>query len=145
MDGITVLKEIRRRLGGVDGIIDSDDIEHSDEFWFEYIDGAVNYLSATDIITATYLVSGTSISPEPTTMDGLLLASWSVWSYLSGDLNKKIRNGELGIRFRSGLDELSTVEAARKIETAAEKAERNFRNLVNMKVADRTGTAVRVQ
>jgi len=145
MDGMTVLKEIRRRVGGVEGILDSINIDYSDEFWFEYVDGAVNFLSATDIITATYLVSGTVISPEPSTIDGLLLANWTVWTYLASDLSKKVRSGELGIRFKTGQDEISTVEAARKIETIADQAEKSFRHLVGMKLADKDGKAVRVQ
>jgi len=145
MDGMTVLKEIRRRVGGVEGILDSINIDYSDEFWFEYVDGAVNFLSATDIITATYLVSGTAISPEPSTIDGLLLANWTVWTYLTSDISKKIRSGELGIRFKSGQDEISTIEAARKIETVADHAEKAFRHLVGMKLADKDGKAVRVQ
>ena len=145
MTGIGILNEIRRRLHGVDEILDSTGQIHSDEFWFEYIDSAVNYLTATDIVTVQYLVAGTSISPEPSTIDGLLIATWSVWQYLSGDLNKKLKDGSLGIRFKSGLDEFSTVEAARKIETVITQSEKAFRHLVVMKLADKESKAVRVQ
>jgi hypothetical protein len=145
MDSVTILKEIRRRVGDVDGIIDSANQDASDEVWFEYVDSAVNFLDANSITTTTYVVSGTSISPEPTTLDGLMLASWSVYTYLLGDLARRVRNGELGIKFKTGQDEISTVEAAKKIESAAAQAEREFRHLVNMRVADKTGKAARVQ
>lgn len=145
MNGVTILKEIRRRVGDVDGIIDSANQDSSDEVWFEYVDSAVNFLDANDITTTTYVVSGTSILPEPSTIDGLLVASWSAFRFLSGDLAKKIRNGELGIRFKTGQDEINTSQAAEKIESAASQAEKEFRQLVNMRVSDKTGKATRVQ
>jgi hypothetical protein len=145
MNSAAILREIRRRVGDVDGILDSANQDSSDEAWFEYIDGAVNFMSATDITATTYVVSGTSILPEPTTIDGLLFASWSVWTFLAGDLATKVRNGDLGIRFKTGQDEISTVEAARRIESVATQAEKEWRSLVNMRVSDKTDAATRVQ
>ena len=145
MNGVTILREIRRRVGDVDGIIDSAYKDVSDEFWYEYIDGAVNFLDANEITTATYVVSGTSILPEPTSIDGLLVASWAVSTFLSADLAKKVRNGDLGVKFKTGQDEISTVEAARRIEGVASEAEKEFRSLVNMRVSDKSDASIRVQ
>jgi len=140
MDNDGILREIRRRVGDVDGILDPAEIDQSNIFWYQYMDSANVHLAATNIITATYIVnSGTGISPDTTIIDGLLIATWSVAHYLSADVSTKVRSGELGIRFKSGQDELSTVEAAKKIESAADRAEKEFRAYVNIKLADPGG------
>lgn len=146
MNGVGILKEIRRRVGDVDGILDVANVDQSDEFWFEYIDGAVNHLTATDVIsTTTYVVSGTTITPEPSTIDGVLFALWSVHTYLDGTLAGQIDNGDLGIRFKSGQDEISTVEASRRIGETTAKTAKNLREMINQKVADKANTSLRVQ
>lgn len=145
MTSDTIIKEVRVRLGDVDGIIDSAALDYTDAYLFHYVDASNNFLNSTRVITATYVVSGTTISPEPSVLDGLLLASYSAYSLLSSDLSKKVRNGELGIRFKSGQDEISTVEAAKKIEETANEAYKNYRLLVMARFSDSSLSMSRLQ
>lgn len=139
------MSEIRRRLGDLSGILGLKTPEYSDDALLETISGSLNDLIARKVFTTSYTISGSSITPEPSLLDGLIIATWSVNDLLTGDFVSKVRSGGLGVRFRSGQDEISTVEAAKKVVTVQENARKEFRELVNIKMANITDSASRLQ
>lgn len=141
-----VLREVRRRIGDVDGILDDLLLDYGDEYIFEYIDSAVIQLKVFSIITETeYTVTGTSISPDPEDIDGMLIASLTATQLLRHDTVKRVQTGEMGVRFRSGEDELSTVEAARLISRAVDKIETDYRGFVMAKLSAKSTGVERTQ
>lgn len=145
MTGDGIIRDMRVRLGDVDGILSSADIDYSDSYLFEYIESSNDILTSTGIITETYVVSGATISPSPSTIDGLLLSAHSTFILLSSDINKKVKDGEMGIRFKSGQDEISTTEAAKQLKNAADESYKEFRRLVMAKFAGDSTTMERLQ
>ena len=140
MTGASIINEMRVRLGDVDGILDAADIDYSDSYLFEYIKASNNVLTSSEIITSTYVASGTTFSPEPSTLDGLLLASHATYTLLKSDTAKKVKDGSLGIVFKSGQDQISTVEASRGIQNIAQEYYKEYRYLVMAKfVGDSNG------
>lgn len=141
-----ILKEIRRRLGDVDGLLDELTLDYSDDHIFEYIASAIDFLTVTmPTDQFVYSFSGSSISPEAETVDGLLIASLAAKMIIKNDVLAKIKNGELGIRFKSGLDEISTIEAGKLIRESVSSIDDDYRMLVMAKLSGRDAGAVRLQ
>lgn len=141
-----ILKEIRRRLGDVDGLLDELTLDYSDEFIFEYITSAIDMLEVTmPEDEFDYTFSGSSISPEPIKVDGLLIAALAAKMIIKNDVLAKIKSGELGIRFKSGLDELSTIEAGKLMRESVSAIDSDYRTLVMAKLAGRAAGAARLQ
>lgn len=139
-----VLKEIRRRLGNVSGILDPISLEYQDDFLLEYVQSALDYLFVMTIVDVEYTLVSSEITPEPSTIDGLLVAAYVSFYLLSGDVQYKVRSGELGTRFKSGQDEISTVEAARLITNIVDMAEKEYRRLVMAKKSPQEANAERL-
>lgn len=138
MTAAEILKHIRRRIGEVGYVIGEDaSAIYSDEYLLEYVDGAHIYLDAIDAMDDDYVVdvSGASITPEPSDYDGLLIALKASADLMAGDLTAKIREGALGVRFRTGVDEISTAEAGRIVAQLAQKHEKSFERLKTTKLA----------
>lgn len=145
MNSEGILREVRRRISDVDGVLDELTLDYSDDYIFEYISSAIDYLEVTLITTTTYTLSGTAISPEPSKIDGLLIAALSAKMIVLGDTLTRLKSGELGVRFRSGQDEISTIEAGRLLEASGQRIEKDYRNLVMAKLAGSSVGAERVQ
>lgn len=148
MDASAVLRKMRRMLGEVAYTIGDEVMPvFTDEYLLEYVQDAAEYLEIANIGDRVYSIDlfPPTITPEPSTADGSLLATWAAAKLLSGDLSKKIRDGDLGIRFRTGLNEISTVEASRRVNDQAKELFQEFDRLVTLKLAKRAGGAERVQ
>jgi hypothetical protein len=141
-----VLAEMRRRLGEALVTIGADTPDYPVELLMDYVFGAALYLDAMGISPTVYAVvlSPPAITPEPSTIDGLLLATRACADLLAGDTAAKVRNGELGVRFRTGVDELSTVEAARMIKDAGGDLERRFVSIKMLKLSTTDTASQRV-
>ena len=141
-----ILKEIRRRLGDVDGLLDEVNLDYSDDYIFEYIASAIDYITVTmPADQFTYSFSGSTVSPEPETIDGLLIAALAAKMIIRNDVLHKVKNGEFGIRFKSGLDEISTIEAGKLIRGSVTGIEEDYRSLVMAKLSGNTAGATRLQ
>ena len=140
-----ILKEVRRRIGDVDGMLDELTLDFYDDFVFEYISSAVDHLDVSLITTASYTVSGTTVSPDPSKIDGLLIASLAAKMILEGHVMSKVLSGSLGVRFTSGQDSISTVEAGKMITRYVETIGSYYRNMVMAKLAGSDSGASRVQ
>lgn len=144
MTEIQLIKEIRVRLGDVYDILEDASVDYNDELLFTHVVSANNALFATSVIDE-YTITDLSISPVLSTLDGLLLATKTVAIFLGGNLSSMVRSGELGIRFKSGQDELSTIEAAKRIDAVVARAEKEFRIFVIAKIGGRSAGAERLQ
>lgn len=142
MDSQGIIKAVRVRL---DEVLDLVDTELEDEFILEYMEDSLNVLMATEIVTESYDMVDAIITPEPSLIDGLLVATHTVRTLLVSDIAKKVRDGSLGIRFRTGQDEISTVEASKQLSAVAEDISREFRRLVIAKLSKDPNNAHRLQ
>jgi len=145
MTNAALLQEIRVRLGDTDGILDVANVDYTDEYIYKHIESAIFHLEATEVTDTTYTVTDTTLSPEPSTIDGLLFATFVVMQMLGGDFSARVRNGEFGIRFKSGQDEISTIEASKKIDSVLKDARKEYRAYVIAKIGSRTAGASRLQ
>jgi len=145
MTGQEILWEIRRRIGDISGILDAIDLEYTDEYLMEFVKSAINFNDALGLLDSTYTVSEIDLSPEPSSIDGMILSTYATKLVLSGDIATNVRSGGLGIRFRSGQDEISTVEASRRVNELASDSEKDYRNMVMAKIAGSTTGAERKQ
>lgn len=145
MDATAVLKVMRRRLGEVAAILGESSPTWDDDYLMEYVQGAALLHEAKDIGTDyTVVVDPASLDPEPNVVEGMLLALKAAADLLGGDLTFKVAAGDLGVRFRTGLEEISTVEASRRISEVASKAEGEYRSLLTHYLSGNT-TASRIQ
>lgn len=128
-----VVREMRRLLGEALVTLGDASPIYKDEFLLEHLDGVAEKLAANGVMTVRYQVDFNeldsnddpiepSITPEPDALDGLILAAHAVCEILSGDLSEKVRQGDLGVRFKSGIEDISTVEASRRIAEVVTKA-----------------------
>jgi hypothetical protein len=142
MDAERIIKEIKLRLNKYLEILDTDP---EDSYYLDYIQSSADFLAATNVLTVEYSVDEDEISPETSAIDGLLIATYSTAMILDADLTGKVRSGQFGIRFRTGQDEISTVEVSKQMAAAAEALMRDFRDLVIAKVSGREDVAHRLQ
>ena len=146
MNSLQLIDEIRIRIGDLHEVLDAANVDYSTEYLFKLITSALNSLVVTSVIEDdTYTISGVTITPNPSTIDGLLLATKTVVLLLGGDLSASVRSGELGIRFRSGVDEISTIEAAKRIDSTYTRADAEFRGYIIAKIGSKTTGAYRLQ
>lgn len=129
------LAEMRILLGNAAGILDANDVELSDAHLLLYLKSALRRFSSMEIFDFVYDLSGSEITPELDTLEGLLAASFGAYMLLASDISAKVRSGDLGIRWRSGQDEISTIEASRQVDRAAKDLYKEYRRLLQMKLA----------
>lgn len=147
MNGVQILKEIRRRLNDVESVVSGLDFDHSDEYLFQFIASASNIIDVYSVGDSEYIVDedALTISPEPSKIDGLLLATWAVSHFLDADISQKLRDGELGVSFVTGHDSISTIEAARRVKDISQKSRDEYESLVCQKLANKISGSERVQ
>jgi hypothetical protein len=116
----------------------------------EIVKSSNRLLFATGVLDVEYVIDGNvtppTMTPEPEEyIDNLLIATYAAYVLISGDLSRKVRSGELGIRFKSGQDEISTGEASRHMSSIAKDIMKEYRGLVISKLSDRDDGFVRAQ
>lgn len=136
-----ILREIRIRTGDVEAFLFDAMPELSDIHLFEFIRTASRYLYAVGILNIDYSFSVDPdtdellVSPTPFYIDVLLIATYALYLYMTDDLKSKIVSGELGVRFRSGQDEISTIEASRQLANVTNDIFKEYRSLVMAKLS----------
>jgi hypothetical protein len=156
MDTEQVLREIRVLLGDALASIGDAAPSFTDEYLLELVHSASAVGAATGVLDTHYSVSAADpaaeasfsaleITPEPSLIDGLILAAFAVYRLVSGDLQSKVANGDLGVRFKTGLEEISTVEAARHMDKASTNLLKHVRYLITIKLSGGGRFTSRVQ
>jgi hypothetical protein len=132
-----ILKEMRRRLGEVLVTLGEALPIYSDDFLLDYVAGAALHMNVMGFGDASYSVNlvDNTITPEPSDMDGILLSAMAVMDLVNGDTLKKVIEGELGVRFKTGMEELSTTEASKEIRKAAQDLKMWFMRLKTHKLS----------
>jgi hypothetical protein len=153
MTAADVLREFRRLLG--EALVSLGDAApaFTDEHLVEYIKGSLLGAEAVGVVTGYTLTEQNvgqptytfTIAPDPSSIDGLILATMSAAALLSGDLNARIRDGSLGVKFVTGLEEISTIEAGRRYTGALNDIQKHVRYLIVRKLSNGTEYASRVQ
>jgi hypothetical protein len=145
-----VLQAMRIQLGDALTPFGEAAPSYSDKVLAEFVRDAAQFCRATGIFSQDYTVEIPSagpptISPLPEMIDGLILGALSVENLLSGDLVTRARQGELGVRFETGMEVISTVEAGKHVAGAVNYARRRFRYLVTQKLSSTLSATKRVQ
>lgn len=147
MDALAIIAVMRRRLGeALVTIGETVPPEYSDGLLLEYVRGAALELGVLGITDTEYTVDvvNSTIIPEPSNIDGLLLGAKAVADLVSGDLVRRVTSGEMGIRFRTGVDEISTIDAGRHIGQEGAKLNQWYRHIATLKLSRADGASERL-
>lgn len=122
------------RLTGEDVLTDTEQ--------FQYVLDAADWLIGrghTDISDLTLDDGGLSITPEPTVIQGLLLAYKAAELRLTDLYNQKVDSGDVGRSWRSGLEAESTISLAESYKTTIGSVSRELEELILIKNAPDAG------
>lgn len=147
MDALAIIAVMRRRLGeALVTIGETVPPTYSDRLLLEHVSGAAIELEVRGMLDDEYTVDvdTSTITPEPSTIDGLLLGARAAADLVSGDFVGRILTGELGVSFRTGVDSISTTEAARLISNEAKSLNSWFRQLATLKMSRSDGASERL-
>lgn len=133
MDVTRILSTINRLTG---------DSTVSDTDLFEYVVDAGFWLIARNHDEFSAMVfnsSALTILPEPTTVQGLLLAYRAAMERLTQIYAAKIDAGEIGVSWRSGLEAQSSISQSKSYEKAIFELSNELEELILIKNAPETG------
>jgi len=117
-----LLTIVRQRVGMTLAEIGVELPPYSDTFLLGYAKTVNYYLNGIGVATGV-TVTTADITPEPTNIIGLLLASATAMWLVRDDLLGKLGNGELGLSFSSGATSITSTQATKSLETSANKLE----------------------
>jgi len=78
-------------------------------------------------------------SPEPTTAEGHMLAYMAAAQLLRADYQSKVKRGAIGLSWRSGLEEASTINIEKAWKAAIADMETSLEELIIHSLGSRTG------
>lgn len=139
MISISVLQLIRRYIGETDLVTTG----FSDSELLEYVREAQELLELRGVPTIKGIsVDPTreTITPEPTAYQGHVLALKAAVLTLTDTYNGKISRGELGMSWKSGLEEESTINAQGAWNRSISDLATELEELIIIKRAPTTGT-----
>lgn len=141
-----ILRQMRRSLGEVLVTLGLGTANYTDEYLLEYIEGAGLLLGVLGVTDSAFVVdvNAGTILPEPTTIDGLLLAARASADLVEGDLLASLINGDLGVSFKSGVDEINTTEAARVVKKELASLEQWYSQIKVLKLSKGVNVGVRL-
>ena len=126
-----ILKIIKQKIGQALAEIDGEQQELLNSFLIHYIETANFLLTAYGITTGiTVDTDAESLSAEPTIAVGLLLAYQCAASLIADDLVNRLKNGELGISFKTGASEITTNQAAITLKASAHRIHKDYEMLM---------------
>ena len=106
-----VLAVVEQKIGQAVGVIHGEPPLYSSEFLLTYVLTQNFELEVLGVVTGVTVYSG-SISPDPTTAIGMLLAYGAAAAIVNDDLINRLKGGELGLSFSTGATSISTIQAA---------------------------------
>ena len=117
MDGSAILERIRQLTGQVDlAVSDYTDPEH-----MAYVKTAARVLNVRAVLTEYTVETDQAeatfgVDPEPTSLDGELLAVQASVDLLQHMYRGRLERGEFGVAWASGLEQESTISASQAFE-----------------------------
>lgn len=120
-----VLTVIEQKIGQAVGVIHGEPPLYSAEFLLTYV-LTQNYELQTFGVTTGVTVHSGSISPDPSTAIGMLLAYGTAASLVGDDLVNRLKGGELGLSFSTGATSISTIQAAGILKNYAANLHRMY-------------------
>ena len=108
-----VLVVVRQKIGQAIADIDGEPPLYSDDFLTQYLKTSNFELTILGVETEVTVDSdAVTITPDPSTVIGMLLAYTAAVAIISDDLVYRLKNGELGLAFTSGATSINTNQAA---------------------------------
>jgi hypothetical protein len=95
---------------------------YSDRFLLTYAKSVNYHLNGIGVVTGVTVDELTvEITPEPTDIIGLLIASATAVWLVKDDMTDRLSKGELGVSFSSGATAITSTQAARSLAGEADK------------------------
>lgn len=141
MDKAELIEEIRALLREPQEHLVSQPWTYIETEFYPQIRSAMRHLTAKGVATANIGAMATdgSLTSEPSARCGVLIALAVANRLLTGDLMRKLRDGEMGVIFRAGSDFIDTKQAAKGFETAASNYQQDFDTLLAIELANADG------
>lgn len=141
MDKATLYEEIRALLREPQVQSVADPWEYKDQDFVPQVRSAIRHLAARGVLVVAVMDTNGEFTTDPAEKEGLLIALFVADRLLSGDLIQKLKDGELGIYFKSGVDIIDTRQAERAFGVAATRYRDDFQALLTMVLTDQDGGA----
>lgn len=139
MDRDELFEEIRTLLREPQTATVANPYRYTDLDLVPQIRSALRYLRTTGVPSDAVMDTTGTLTTEPDETEGMLIAFRVAAMLLSGDLIKKLNDGELGVLFKAGPDTLDTKTATKSFETAAASYQQEFQKLLTIVLADVDG------
>jgi len=114
---------------------------YRDEDIVPQIRSALRYLrtgSGLAAVVGAMDATGT-FAPEPTDMEGMLIALFVAHRLIGGDLTQKLAAGELGVLFKTGGDTIDTKQASSEFQKVASAYADRFNVMLAIALANQDG------
>ena len=125
-----IFQEIRTPLKEAQENTVDDPWEYIDDDLLIYVQSALRQIRATGLVLESTIQEDGTLDPQPSEAQGVLISLHVADSVLSGDLTKKLRDGELGLMFRSASDVIDTKTAAIHFTKSSERIMSRFEILL---------------
>ena len=126
-----ILNIIKQKIGQALAEIDGENPEILNSFLIEYLNTANITLTAFGVETGvTVDTDNDSLSSDPEDVIGLLLAFHAASNLIADDLVNRLKNGELGISFKTGASEITTNQAAITLKASARSVHTDYEMLL---------------
>ena len=126
-----ILGIVKQKIGQALAEIDGENPEMLNSFLVSYLNTANITLIAYGVATGVTVDTDTdTLSAEPDDVIGLLLAFHAASNLIADDLANRVKNGELGISFKTGASEITTNQAAITLKSSARSIHKDYEMLL---------------
>lgn len=134
-----LLEIIRQRIGQAVAEIGGENPQYLDSFLLRHVVTANFVLKSMGVTTGITSISPDSETITPSVLDdgvGVLLAYHAASSLVGNDLVNRLRRGEMGLSFTTGLTTITTNQAAITLRAVSDKIDADYRELLTRYFAD---------
>jgi hypothetical protein len=114
---------------------------YTDAEFVPQVRSVLRKLKAVGVTTSAEMNEDGDFTTAPDDTVGLLLAYGVASRLLTGDMTRKLQDGEMGTYWRAGPDILDTKDVAKLFANAAAKYDEEFRAMLTMILTDADGGA----
>lgn len=141
-DAIRILREKITEVDEATSLYEGEDLVQAldDAHMLLKAKGVMNMVNYT--VNTDPTVSPLGITPEPTEGDGLLIIYRAAVDILTNEYRGRVKRGEMGIAWKSGLEEESSISAAKEYRSLIDKMESELIHLVLIQSQIRHGTRI---